>query len=127
MTHHNIINANNVIINYGKEQQDGLATEDTLQARQYLQSRGGVTDGNQVLSAVEDQGYYNTLGVDHDDEVMFIGRKVNTRAKQSRKGNTSMPNRVDYPTFKGGSKFRPNLTTGRQNVHMHKVPNPSFN
>ena len=81
MTHHNIINANNVIINYGKEQQDGLATEDTLQARQYLQSRGGVTDGNQVLSAVEDQGYYNTLGVDHDDEVMFIGRKVNTRAK----------------------------------------------
>ena len=73
VTHHNVINANNVIINYGKEEQE--------ERRKYLNSRGGVTDGNQVLSALDDQGYYNTLGAEQDDEVMFIGRKVNSRAK----------------------------------------------
>ena len=36
------------------------------------------------------------------------------------------PNRTAYPSFKSG-KFRPNLTTGQKNIHMYKVPNPSFN
>ena len=82
-----------------------------------------------MLSAVEDQTeFYNTvMGEPQDDEVMFIGRKVNSRVNKNRKGATSLqPNRTGYPSFKGG-KFRPNLTTGQKNIHMYKVPNPSFN
>ena len=55
---------------------------------------------------------------------MFIGRKVNSRAKQTRKG-ASLPNRVGHPTLKG--KAKANLATGQSNIHMYKVPNPSFN
>ena len=46
---------------------------------QYMGSSGGVTDGGQVLSAVEadQQEFYNTIAApNQDDEVMFIGRKV---------------------------------------------------
>ena len=87
-----------------------------------------MTDGGQVLSAIEaDQAeFYNTLGAPQDDEVMFIGKKVAQRNKQSRKGAASLPNRQILPSFK--KQYRsPNLVTGQKNVHIYKAPNPSFN
>ena len=126
MTHHNIINANKIIINYGNpdKQKSSISTN-----RKFLQSREGGrsinTDGtyHNITSTTQERALMDQFDdqMDNDEEVMFVGKKINTNKEKAmktlpaqRKVNRSVPNKGRF------TNINPNMV-------MRATLNPSHN
>ena len=100
VTHHNIINANKVIINYGTKDKYQTSQSSNRRMRQSRDGAASQNTNDAVLNQItNDKNFIDSLNsqIGTDEEVMFVGKKVNNIRQKvvqaQRKVNRSMPNR----------------------------------
>ena len=77
VTHHNIINANKVIINYGTKDKYQTSQSSNRRVRQSKDGAVSQTTNDAVMNQItNDKNFIDSL-IGTDEEVMYVGKKVN--------------------------------------------------